>query len=90
MAQADVELFQQFDEEKLYRDIFRACLSGLNDEQKCHNATEDVLETVASWAEGRNGVEAWQIRDRVVEELESLGAGIAYFYQYNSYVDPGR
>lgn len=78
----------RFGDEEMYRDIFRACLSGLNDEERCHEITEDVLTSVARWKESRGAVEEWQVREHIIEELEDLGAGIAYFYEYNSYVEP--
>lgn len=89
MGQNGHDLFAKFDEEKMYREIFRACLSGLNDEEKCHELTEGVMESVAHWVEGRGDVEEWQVRDQIIEELEELGAGIAYFYEYASYVEAG-
>lgn len=90
MAQGGRGPFASFDEEQLYREIFRACLSGLNDEEKCHELTQGVMESVGQWLEGRENVKEWQVRDRIIEELEDLGAGIAYFYEYNSYVEPGE
>lgn len=90
MADSSGDMFPRFGDEEMYRDVFRACLSGLNDEEKCHDLTEEVLESVAEWKAGRDDVQEWQIRDRVIEELEKLGAGIAYFYEYTSYVEAGR